>query len=297
MTERASRSIALLALLAALCAPALATALPPAPPITLDAALPLLPASPTTTPITSPSSIVYRVTMAEGETLHLSLSPDAASQNTLDVDLFLYGPSATATDHAAPLARALNGGITMHPETIAHTARAAGTYYVEIYAAEGNGSSVLTWSIAPEPLLPVYRFYNTRTGTHFYTPSESEKATVQSTMAGTYRLEGVAYSTKATKNTQELYRFYNRANGSHFYTASVTERDNVYSNLSGTYSYDGPTYKVSPESAEGKATVWRFFNTRAGSHFYTADQTERDQVITTLGYMYTFEGEVFWLGQ
>jgi hypothetical protein len=40
---------------------------------------------------------------------------------------------------------------------------------------------------------PVYRFYNTRQGVHFYTSSEAEKDDVVRTLSSTYRLEGVAY--------------------------------------------------------------------------------------------------------
>ena len=41
--------------------------------------------------------------------------------------------------------------------------------------------------------MPVYRFYNKRNGTHFYTASEAEKASVITKLAATYRLEGVAF--------------------------------------------------------------------------------------------------------
>jgi len=43
--------------------------------------------------------------------------------------------------------------------------------------------------------------------------------------------------------------------------------------------------------------VYRFFNVRNGSHFYTADEAERNHVAATLGSVYRFEGPVFWLGQ
>jgi len=41
--------------------------------------------------------------------------------------------------------------------------------------------------------MPVYRFYNTQKGVHFYTASESEKATVMANLAHTYTYEGVGY--------------------------------------------------------------------------------------------------------
>ena len=41
--------------------------------------------------------------------------------------------------------------------------------------------------------MPVYRFYNTKNGSHFYTASEAEKVRVQSKLSSTYQLDGVAF--------------------------------------------------------------------------------------------------------
>lgn len=236
---------------------------------------------------------VYSVSLGAGETLSLSLASDPALLN--DFDLYLYGPGTIAAVHASAIASAKLP--LYYPETIVYTAPVAGTYYVEAFAVEGAGAYTLAWTVLPEPQLPVYRFYNRRTGTHFYTPSDAERDTVINTLGATYTYEGVAYTTRASRNTQELYRFYNRRAGSHFYTADATERDRVIATLGSTYSYDGPTYRVSLSSDGTKAPVWRFYNVRTGSHFYTADATERDRVITTLGYTYTFEGVAFYIGQ
>ncbi len=236
---------------------------------------------------------IYSVTVGAGETLSLSLSSDPALLT--DFDLFVYGPGTVIAEHSSAIASAVLP--LYYPETINYTVATGGTYYVEAFASEGAGPYTLAWSVLPEPQLPVYRFYNVRTGTHFYTPSDAERNTVVNTLGDTYRYEGVAYTTRATRNTQPLYRFYNRRAGSHFYTADPTERDRVINTLGYIYTYDGPTYKVSPANDGTKAPVWRFYDRRTGSHFYTADATERDRVITTLGYIYTFEGAAFYLGQ
>ncbi len=77
--------------------------------------------------------------------------------------------------------------------------------------------------------LPVYRFYNFRLGSHFYTASEAEKNDVLRKYSSTFSFEGIAYGldASATANSDSLYRFYNVRNGSHFYTANPAERDNV----------------------------------------------------------------------
>lgn len=266
--------------------------------LALNDTLPLLtPSAPCTLDAAGDNQDVYRKDLIAGETLVLSLTINpAASTPVFDLDLYVYSPTTAESSHVLAVALSKKAP-TAYPETISYTAPVTGTYYVEIFAAEGSGTGLLTSSVLPEPLLPVYRFYNRTNGTHFYTPSEAERANVQATLGHVFTFEGPAYFTKATKNTQFLYRFYNRKNGSHFYTASDGERDSVKANLAAVYTYEGPTYKVSVTEAGGKAPVYRFFNRRSGSHFYTASLTERDRVINTLGYLYTYEGPAFYIGR
>ncbi len=145
--------------------------------------------------------------------------------------------------------------------------------------------------------MPVYRFYNKKNGSHFYTASEAEKNTVLSTLTGTYAFDGVAYyiNTSNPANDDPLFRFYNKKNGSHFYTAAPEERDRVIRDLSAIYLYDGPAYDVCAVSAAptGSASVYRFFNTRNGSHFYTASEAEKNSVLSTLSGTYSLDGVAF----
>ena len=152
---------------------------------------------------------------------------------------------------------------------------------------------------APAPvssMLPVYRFYNTHTGTHFYTASAAEKNWVLATLAAAYRLEGVAYwvNTANPANNVPLYRFFNMKTGTHFYTASAAEKDSVIARLGGVYRFEGIAYNVS-SSPVGSTAVYRFYNTINGTHFYTASALERDSVQANFGAIYRLEGPVFYL--
>ncbi len=235
----------------------------------------------------------YSVELKTAETLVLSLTSDAPLS---DFDLYVYGPGTApgVPDHTAAVAKSALP--SYYPETISYTAPAAGTYYIEIFADGGTGSTSLAWSIAPEPLVSIYRFYNVRTGTHFYTPSLSEANSVLANYANVFRYEGIAYYTRASKNSQPLYRFYNRSSGSHFYTASVDERDRVIAVYSNVFTYEGETYKVTPAAEAGKTPVYRFYNARNGSHFFTASAQEADAVIAQWYDVYRFEGPAFYLG-
>lgn len=146
-------------------------------------------------------------------------------------------------------------------------------------------------------LMPVYRFYNFNTGTHFYTPSYDEAIMVIDELSETFDFEGIAYYTNPANNGQPLYRFYNRKTGSHFYTADSAEAANIMATLAHTYSYDGQTYAVNQAPVPNSIPVYRFYNVKKGSHFYTADWYERDTVIATLGSIYRYEGPCFYLGQ
>ena len=169
-----------------------------------------------------------------------------------------------------------------------------------INPAGGSGGSAIfddvnLYVISP---LPVYRFFNPHTGAHFYTASGPERDVVISTLAGTFDYEGVAYGVVATPaNSSPLYRFYNRKNGTHFYTASPTESEHVKSALASTYTYDGPVYNVCATPLAGATPVYRFFNKKNGSHFYTISAAEKDLVSSKLSAVYAYEGPAFYLAK
>jgi hypothetical protein len=143
--------------------------------------------------------------------------------------------------------------------------------------------------------LPVYRFYNSRAGVHFFTASEVERADVQAKLSSTYTLEGVGYAldTSATANDTPLYRFYKPGDGVHFYTADVAERDDIRARLGASYRYEGEAYKVSLTST-GTQPVYRFYNLKRGTHFFTVDPNEVNDIITRLGATYRFEGIAYY---
>ena len=115
-----------------------------------------------------------------------------------------------------------------------------------VYRYEGPSYSVNTAS--PYNTTPLYRFYNRRTGTHFYTASEAERANVIATLGAVYTYEGPAYSVcaGAVAGATPVYRFYNRLTGTHFYTASEAERANVTATLGAVYNFEGPAFFLAP---------------------------------------------------
>jgi murein DD-endopeptidase MepM/ murein hydrolase activator NlpD len=144
-------------------------------------------------------------------------------------------------------------------------------------------------------LEPVYRFYNVTNGTHFFTPSADERDMVRTTWPRVFQYEGVAYSTETTPGTEALHRFYNHRSASHFYTASDAEADMVRRTWPETFSYEGRSYHVAPVQIAAWDPVYRFYNLRSGSHFFTASSQERDVVVAKWPSIYRYEGIAFYI--
>ena len=191
----------------------------------------------------------------------------------------------------------LKPNVKVYPETLA-------TYKLYIYNPSIGGNTSF-WNIylanfgypAGDPIVrPVYRFYNIKNGTHFYTASSAERYSVATKLTKTYRFEGTAYTvdTADPANVTPLYRFYNAKKGTHFYTSSEAERADVQARLSSIFKFEGVAYNVSSAPVEGATTVYRFFNKKTGTHFYTATEAERDDVTTRLAATYRYEGIAFY---
>ena len=203
--------------------------------------------------------------------------------------------------HNSTMLKTVNGGTTWASQPVATTGPLFSIVFTDANTgwAVGRDGTILHFAEPPPSILEVHRFYNTKNGVHFYTASTAEKDAVLRNLSGTYRYDGVAYTlnTSSAQNSQPLHRFYNFRKGFHFYTASDVEKDSVIRNLSGTYKYEGVAYKVSPTLVtvvHVESVVWRFFNKKTGSHFYTHDGAEMSRVMTTLSDTYAFEGKAFW---
>ncbi len=98
----------------------------------------------------------------------------------------------------------------------------------------------------PSNNMPLHRFYNVRTGTHFYTISEAEKATLMTARAArAWRYEGIAYRV-ASASGAPVHRFLNRRTGGHFYTASEGEKAQVQKVHRSTFLYEGVAFRLAP---------------------------------------------------
>ena len=139
--------------------------------------------------------------------------------------------------------------------------------------------------------IPAYRFYNGSTGAHFYTTSETERATVASTLSPPFSFDGPAFSVASAHSAglSSVHRFYNNRTGVHFYTISEAERAHVVASLP-DFSYEGVSYFASQVAGAGLVPLYRFYVPSRGFHFYTASAAEKASIEATLSATYSYEG-------
>ncbi|MDR0225577.1 MAG: trypsin-like serine protease [Burkholderiaceae bacterium] len=127
---------------------------------------------------------------------------------------------------------------------------------------------------------PVYRFFNTRTGAHFYTANAEERDYVIANYRE-FQYENVAFyaATQQLQSLSPVFRFYNASTGAHFYTIDAFERQqvNIYYK---SFKDEGPVWYALQQAGTDSVPMYRFFNLQTGAHFYTTNAAERDLVIS-----------------
>ena len=97
----------------------------------------------------------------------------------------------------------------------------------------------------------------------------------------------------STLNDVSVYRFFDKINGTQFLTASATERDAIIKTRTDLV-VEGVGISAVDGSGDANAVpVYRFFDTHAGTHFYTSSSSERDDIIGKRPDL-TFEGTSFY---
>lgn len=113
-------------------------------------------------------------------------------------------------------------------------------YYAEVTFSDTSDFAGADIFVSESQKIDVYRFYNLKTESHFFTFDENERDSIIANLPS-FRFEGggmYGYTNNAVDGCQELYRFYNEATGRHFFTASESERDFVLDQLL-SYRFEG----------------------------------------------------------
>ena len=166
----------------------------------------------------------------------------------------------------------------------------AGTYTTASFGLSQSGSSLLITTSVTDPATGsttapvstgIYRFFDTRDGTHFYTASVAERDTVLVSRPDLVQeTSGFGALLQASATTKPVYRFFDATHGTHFFTASVTERDTVAATRSDLTFEPSATFLEHTTAQPGDVPVYRFFSTTDGTHLYTGSDTERTGLTT-----------------
>jgi len=247
------------------------------------------------------SQVVSSGPVATSTTLASSINPSAfGSSVTFTATVSGSGPTGNVAfkDGVTPItgcsAVALAGSGNSRTALCSTAGLGVGNHSINA-AYAGNGSNVASTSAilvqrvlnSPSAALPLYRF---NTGSyHFYTDSETEKASVLATYPG-WILEGISYyvfGTVAT-NTLPVYRLNNGTY--HLYTISEAEKNSILAG-SPQWMLEGVAFYAFPASSEGTLPVYRFNN--GTYHFYTISETEKNFVLTNYP-SWTLEGIAYY---
>ena len=137
----------------------------------------------------------------------------------------------------------------------------------------------------------VFRFFNTRTGAHFFTPFMEEAFQVALTL-NEFKFEGMVFGSRATEqNGIVVHRLWDNNTSKHFYTGF--EQEYAFLKTQSGWRDEGVGFMAYAEDGADRLDVFRFFNTKTGVHLYTTSEVERDQVFTLSEYRY--EGVAFYL--
>jgi len=135
--------------------------------------------------------------------------------------------------------------------------------HAEVWTFEGPAFYAYTRASEPN-LLPVYRFWSDKLGSHFYTVKEAEKDKLISRYAEVWTLEGTAFYAypegRQPAGTKAVHRFWSDALASHFFTIKEAEKDKLISQHANVWLYEGVawyTYEtLDTEPSEPNAIVY-----------------------------------------
>lgn len=89
--------------------------------------------------------------------------------------------------------------------------------------------------------------------------------------------------------TVPFYRFYNNQNADYFYTANEAEKNRVLTLYAKIFTFEDTAFRVFEAQAEGTVPLHRFYNKTNGTHFYTADEAEKNHLINNYNRVFQYE--------
>jgi len=239
----------------------------------------------------APTGDLYASTNGKDWSIRYSYRPNPSRTATVSAS-FGYGNAGfVAVDYVGEFMLTSADGRTWQARPSPAYHLNAVTYGKGSYIAVGDNGVILQSSSFPA--MPVYRFYNMASDTHFYTMSEGEKEFIAQSLPQ-FILEGPQFYAFGEPDSGALpvYRFYNYLSGDHFYTISPQEKDYI-AVMMPQYLYEGAAFYSFPNAFPCTAPVYRYYDAKTDSHFYTISEEERAYIDRILP-QWLFEGVAFY---
>ena len=235
----------------------------------------------------------YGFILADGSTFYSPLS------NSFGLYRVLWNPNSGVTEPGSS-GSALFLTASTNPQVVGQlfggsslcTAPTNPDYYGRFDIAFING--LAQW-LSPQANA-IYRFYNSASGSYFYTISVSERDSIVLNYP-TFKYEGPAYSASPIPSAGlfPVYRFRNLANGSYLWTIYEAERNSIKSNYSASFVEEGVAWYAYQSQATGTLPLYRFRNLTNSTYFYTANEAEKNNVLAVYATTFALEGVAYYV--
>lgn len=170
-------------------------------------------------------------------------------------------------------------------------------------AAAPVAGSTIDAQIQPQALTdnfrPVKRIQNTTlSGSYFFTIYDSER--ISGLVANPrWNEEGTAFwaSTVAGTGLSPVYRFRNKFNGSYLHTIFESEKADIVARYSATFTLEGTAWYASQTQLTGWVPLYRFRNLTNGTYLFTANESEKNNIIASYASTFKLEGVAYYVWQ
>ena len=121
----------------------------------------------------------------------------------------------------------------------------------------------------------VYRFFDAKFGSHFFTADAGEKDAVLATRPDLVEeVNGFGDVTPSDPNAAPVFRFFDSTYGTHFFTSNAGERDGLIASRPDLIYEPNSTFYEHATQQAGDVAVYRLFDTNDGTQFLTGDPGE-----------------------
>lgn len=144
-------------------------------------------------------------------------------------------------------------------------------------------------------LVGIHRLWSPTNQRHFYTADDSEKEQFLNDPSEIWEYRGTsyyAYAYRSSAAVRPVYRFYSPVLSSYFYTISPSERNRLIRDYADVWHYEQVAFYAFPEGNQpgDTAPIYGFWSDSMQCHFFTTDETTKDNLINVYAHLWTFEG-------